>query len=313
MTGNPAPDDQADRGNSIPGPFDFLRTGGGERGSVVADLRAIASDLVEFRELLVELTLRDIRIRYKQAAMGVFWAVLTPLVLLLSGWILRLAFGRLTGEAPNDVAMAGLAVKSLGWAFFVGALGFGTASITANLALVTKTYFPREILPLASVLTQLVDAAIGTLALVVALPFFGVHLSTAFVWVVPLVCMLIMITTGAVLLGSCANVFFRDARHLVQLVLSFGIFFTPVFFDLDAFGPVGSKIAMLNPLAPVLEGLRLAVVHGHDLLLPLTSSHGDYLVWAPWYLGYAALWAVLLLGASAVIFHRSEFVFAEYV
>ena len=294
-----------------PGPLTVPE--GGERTSIVADLRAIASDLVEFRELLIELTIRDIRIRYKQAVMGVFWAILTPLVLLLSGWILRVAFGRLTGQAPNDMAMAGLAVKSLGWAFFVGALGFGTASITANLALVTKTYFPREILPLASVLTQLVDAAIGTLALLLALPFFGVHLSAALVWVVPLVAMLIMITTGAVLLGSCANVFFRDARHLVQLVLSFGIFFTPVFFDLDAFGPVGARIAMLNPLAPVLEGLRLAVVHGHDLLQPLASAHGDHLVWTPWYLAYAGLWAVVLLGASAVIFHRSEFVFAEYV
>ena len=294
-----------------PGPLSVPE--GGERTSIVADLRAIASDLVEFRELLVELTIRDIRIRYKQAVMGVFWAILTPLVLLLSGWILRVAFGRLSGQAPNDLAMAGLAVKSLGWAFFVGSLGFGTASITANLALVTKTYFPREILPLASVLTQLVDAGIGTLALVLALPFFSVHLSTAFVWVIPLVCMLIMITTGAVLVGSCANVFFRDARHLVQLVLSFGIFFTPVFFDLDAFGPVGARIAMLNPLAPVLEGLRLAIVHGHNLLTPFPSAHGDYLVWAPWYLGYAAIWAVVLLGASAVIFHRSEFVFAEYV
>ncbi|HEU5154013.1 MAG TPA: ABC transporter permease [Gemmatimonadales bacterium] len=283
------------------------------RSSVLGDLRAITADLVEYRELLFELTLRDIRIRYKQAVMGVLWAILTPLVLLLSGWILRVAFGRLTGQAPNDIAMAGLAVKSLGWAFFVGALGFGTASITANLALVTKTYFPREILPLASVLTQLVDAGIGILALVLALPFFNVHLSTALLWVIPLVCMLVMITTGAVLLGSCANVFFRDARHLVQLVLSFGIFFTPVFFDLDSFGPVGVRIAMLNPLAPVLEGLRLAVVHGHDLLQPLTSAHGDYVVWAPWYLGYAGLWAVILLGASAVIFHRSEFVFAEYV
>ena len=151
--------------------------------------------------------------------------------------------------------MAGLAVKSLGWAFFVGALGFGTASITANLSLVTKTYFPREILPLASVLTQLVDAGIGTLALVLALPFFGVHLSTAFLWVIPLVCMLIMITTGAVLLGSCANVFFRDAKHLVQLVLSFGIFFTPVFFNLDAFGAGGCQDCHAQPARARARGL----------------------------------------------------------
>jgi len=286
---------------------------GGSRRSIGADLREIGSDLIQFRELLVELTLRDIRIRYKQAAMGVFWAVLTPLVLLLSGWILRLAFGRLSGEAPNDVVMAGVAVKSLAWAFFVGALGFGTASITANLSLVTKTYFPREILPLASVLTQLVDAAIGVVALILALPFFGVPLSPALLWVIPLSLALVMITTGAVLLGSCANVFFRDAKHLVQLVLSFGIFFTPVFFDADAFGPSGSRLVMLNPLAPVLEGLRLAVVHGHNLFTPLASGSGEGLAWAPWYLGYAGLWAIGLLGASAIAFHRAESVFAEYV
>jgi hypothetical protein len=76
-----------------PGPSTFSAPEGEAPSSVVADLRAIASDLVEFRELLVELTIRDIRIRYKQAVMGVFWAILTPLVLLLSGWILRVAFG----------------------------------------------------------------------------------------------------------------------------------------------------------------------------------------------------------------------------
>ena len=285
----------------------------GARGaSLISDLREIGTDLVLFRELLVELTLRDIRIRYKQAVMGLIWASLTPLVVVLSGWILRLAFGRLSGEAPNDVVMASVAVKSLAWAFFVGALAFGTASITANLPLVTKTYFPREILPLASVLTQLVDAGIAVAALSIALPFFGVRLSPGLLWIIPLVGALVMITTGAVLLGSCANVFFRDAKHLVQLVLSFGIFFTPVFYNTDAFGAFGSRVMMLNPLAPVLEGLRLAIVQEHNLLIPLLSDHGT-LVWTPWYLIYAAAWAVGLLGASAVIFHRSEFVFAEYV
>ncbi len=280
---------------------------------MLLDLGAIARDLVHYRELLVELTLRDIRIRYKQAAMGVLWAILTPLVLLLSGWILRLAFGRLYGEAPNDVIMAGIAVKSLAWAFFVGAMAFGTASITANLSLVTKTYFPREILPLASVLTQLVDAAIGTLALVFTLPFFGVHFSAGFFWAVPLVLALVMITTGAVLLGSCANVFFRDAKHLVQMVLSFGIFFTPVFFNAANFGAAGAKLMMLNPLSPVLEGLRLSIVEGHNLFLPLASAAGDMLIWTPFYLVYAALWAGGLLTVSAVLFHRAEAVFAEYV
>jgi ABC-type polysaccharide/polyol phosphate export permease len=161
------------------------------------------------------------------------------------------------------------------------------------------------------VLTQLVDAGIGTLALVLALPFFSVHLSTAFVWVIPLVCMLIMITTGP----CCSEAVPTCSFATRSIWYSWSC---PSGFSLRRCSSIstpsgrGCRIAMLNPLSPVLEGLRLAVVHGHNCSSP-PSAHGDYLVWAPWYLGYAAIWAVVLLGASAVIFHRSEFVFAEYV
>jgi ABC-type polysaccharide/polyol phosphate export permease len=107
-------------------------------------------------------------------------------------------------------------------------------------------------------------------------------------------------------------VFFRDARHLVQLVISFGIFFTPVFFDAAAVGPRGARLLMLNPLAPILEGLRFAVVDGHNLFVPLVSPAGVTL-WSPWTLAYAAAWAIFGSAASMIIFHRAEFKFAEYV
>jgi ABC-type polysaccharide/polyol phosphate export permease len=122
----------------------------------------------------------------------------------------------------------------------------------------------------------------------------------------------VLLTTGIVLLASCANVFFRDAKHLVQLVMSFGIFFTPIFFEASSFGPRGATLLMLNPLAPILEGLRLAVVEGHNLLQPLAGPAG-VMVWSPWMLLYAATWAVGGTIASAIIFHRAEFKFAEYV
>ena len=98
--------------------------------------------------------------------------------------------------------------------------------------------------------------------------------------------------------------------------MTFGIFFTPVFFDAAMFGAVGVQIAMLNPLAPILEGFRLCIVEGHDLLQPLvqTSAGGaEVLAWTPWYLAYSAAWSVIGLVAAALLFHRSEFVFAEYV
>jgi lipopolysaccharide transport system permease protein len=282
------------------------------RSSILADLGEIVRDLWHFRELLSELTLRDLRIRYKQAAIGVAWAVLTPLVVVLAGWMLRVAFSYMSGAPVARGELAGVALKSLGWSFFVGALGFGTNSIPANLALVTKVYFPRELLPLSTILTQMVDTMVGAVALAVVLPFFGVTLTTGLLWLFPLVLLLLLLTTGIVLLASCANVFFRDAKHLVQLVMSFGIFFTPIFFDATSFGPRGARLLMLNPLAPILEGLRLAVVDGHNLLRPLTGP-GGVPEWAPWMLLYAAAWAIGGTIVSAVIFHRAEFKFAEYV
>lgn len=282
------------------------------RASVLGDLREFVGELIGHRELLMQLTRRDMRIRYKQAVMGIGWAIVMPLVVVLSGWVLRLAFSRLAGAPLDGSVMAGIAVKSVGWAFFIGALGFGTTSITSNLALVTKVYFPRAVLPLASVFTQIADGAIAAAALIVVLPLLGVGASAQVLWIVPLGAILLAVTTAVSLLFSCANVFFRDARHLVQLILSFGIFFTPVFFDASAFGGERTWLVMLNPLAPVLEGLRLAVVAGHDLAEPLRLADGT-LAWSPAFLAYAGLTSLLLLLASAVVFHRAESRFAEYV
>jgi lipopolysaccharide transport system permease protein len=280
--------------------------------SIVADLGTIVRNLLRYRELLVELTRRDLRIRYTQAVMGVLWAILTPLVVALSGWVIRVALSYMSGQPLAQLELAGIAVKAVAWSFFAGALGFGTGSVIANLALVTKVYFPRQILPLSSVATQVVDSAIGAAALAILLPLFGVRPSIALLWIPLLAVLLILLTTGFTLLAACANVFFRDAKHVVQLITSFGIFFTPVIFNADAFGPGGVKVLMLNPLGPVLEGFRLAVVHGHNLMTPLTGA-GGVVVWSPWYLVWSFGWALAGTVLAALVFHRAEAKFAEYV
>ena len=280
--------------------------------SVLADLGTIAGNLYRYRELLAELTRRDLRIRYTQAVMGVVWAILTPLVVALSGWVIRIALSYMSGRPLGRVELAEVAVKAVAWSFFVGALGFGTASVTANFPLVTKVYFPRQMLPLSSVATQIIDSFIGAVALAVLLPLFGIFPSGQLVWVPLLAVLLVLLTTAITLLAACANVFFRDAKHIVQLITNFGIFFTPVIFNADAFGPTGVKVLMLNPLGPVLEGLRLSVAHGHNLLTPLTGP-GGYLIWSPWYLVWSAVWAVTGVLVATLVFHRAEKAFAEYV
>jgi ABC-type polysaccharide/polyol phosphate export permease len=285
----------------------------GRRQSLRGDLREISCDFIQFRELLVQLTLRDLRVRYKQVAMGIGWAIVTPLIVVLAGWMFSLAFSRMAGGSPSAEAMAGLAVKSVGWAFFTGALTFGPMSLTISIVLMTKVYFPRELLPLAAVFTQLIDAAIAIAALCILLPFFGVSLSYGLLWLPFLAAILVMLTTAAVLFLGCLNIFFRDVKYVVQLVTSFGIFFTPVFFPVDAFGATVAKLLMLNPLAAVLEGMRLAVVHGHNLARPFYSATSGIAVWEPWHLLYVSAFAVVALVMSAVVFHRSELAFAEYV
>lgn len=276
------------------------------------DLREIVGDFMHSRELLSELTLRDLRIRYKQSLIGVAWALLTPLVIVISGLLVRWAFASMAGQPVNTVVIAGIAVKSIGWAFFVGALAFGTSSLTQNLTLVTKVYFPRELLPLAAIVTQIVDSAIGVILLAILLPLLGVAPTWALLWVPALALTLVLLTTSLTLLLACANVFFRDARHLVQVIMSFGIFFTPVFFDASVLGDRGARLIMFNPLAPVLEGLRLAIVQGHNLAFPLTGAD-NVLLWSPWPLYAAMVLSLVGIVGSALVFHRAEFSFAEYV
>lgn len=285
------------------------------RRSLVANLQEIWRDLVEYRHLLVQLTLRDIRIRYKQAVMGFGWAIFLPVLIVLSGVIVRFAMSYLSGSPMETEVIAGLAIKSLPWAFFVGAIQFGSAVLVGNMSLVTKIYFPREVLPLAAVLAQGFDSSVGGMAVLVALPFLGVHYGLTAAWALPLLIMLFLLTTGAALLLSSANLFFRDVKYIVRVLLTFGIFFTPVFFEPEMFGPLGAQVMMLNPLAPILEGLRLSVVEGHDLLQPLIVSAGDasVLAWSPWYLAYVFVWAVPGTAAAALVFHRLEFLFAEYI
>lgn len=286
------------------------------RRSIHHDLRVIAVDeLWRYRDLLYELMLRDIRIRYKQAVMGFAWAILMPALIVGAGTIVRYAMAYVGGGHVQTAEIAGIAVKALPWAFFVGAIGFATSSLTGNLPLVSKIYFPREVLPLSATLAQGFDASIGAITVAIALPLLGVHYGLTALWAPLLALLILCVTAGSALFLGCANLFFRDVKYIVQVMLMFGIFFTPVFFEPSMFGPLGARVMMLNPLAPLLEGLRLSVVAGHNLLVPLvvhTARH-DVLAWSPWYLVYGAAWAIVGLLASALLFHRSEGLFAEYV
>lgn len=295
---------------------DVYRSDADRRPGIAGTLHEIGTDLWRFRDLLYQMTRRDIRIRYKQAIMGFGWAIFMPLMVIMAGVLIRIAMAQVSGSPLDRSHIAGLAVKSLPWSFFVGAIGFGVNSLTGNMNLVSKIYFPREVMPLSATLAQLFDTSISALFLLVILPFLGVTITAGLLWVPVILLLLVTFTGATALLLSCANLFFRDVKYIVQVLLTFGIFFTPVIFEPMMLGQLGAKLIMINPLAPLLEGMRISVVLGHNLLEPLSelNHHGVMvLVWTPWYLAYSAVWAIGGLALAATLFHRLENVFAEYI
>lgn len=283
----------------------------GSRSSISEAVR----DVVASRELLRQLVLRDLRVRYKQAALGFGWAIVTPMLIVLAGMLVRFAMARASGAELSAAVIGGIAVKALPWAFFAGAMGAATQSLLANRALLTKIYFPREVLPLATIITQCVDTSLGALVVAVLLVALGLEPSLQLAWVPVVAVLLVLLTTAVGLFVACANLFFRDVKYIVQVALTFGIFATPVFFEPAMFGPTGAQVLMLNPVSPLIEGLRLAIVEGHNLAVPLVvspSGEPPVVAWSPWYLVYSAGWALIGMLLSLRLFRGLTDHFAEY-
>jgi lipopolysaccharide transport system permease protein len=249
-------------------------------------------------ELLVMVTWREIAIKYKQSVMGFFWALLMPCLIVMAGLIVRLGVSRMSGTALATDAMAAIMVKSLPWAFFVTAIRFSTNSLTANSNLVTRANCPRIVFPLASILSALFDMAIASIPLVIMLFVVGVKVGPQLLWVPVLLVMMMMLVSGLGVLLSTANLFYRDVKYIVEVLLMFGIFFTPVIYEADMLGEWRPWV-MLNPMSPILEGLYKVVV---------TAGQPD-LLWT----AYSAAASLIIAMVAVLVFRRLEPSFADNI
>jgi len=217
-------------------------------------------EIIKYRDLLSMMVWRDLRIKYKQSVIGIMWAVFMPMVIVGTGILVRYGFA-LASHAPVDFNdLAAVSVKAVPWAFFVSTIRFSTGSLVGNPNLVTKIYFPKIIFPISSMFSQMFDLAIASGLLAVVLAFMRIGLSVHLLWVPILLALLVLCATGMGILLSAANLFYRDVKYLVEVVVTFAIFFTPVFYDVSMFGK-WAYIFLLNPLAPILEGIAACVVH----------------------------------------------------
>ncbi len=215
--------------------------------------------LMRSKELLYMLTWRDIRIRYKQSIMGVMWAILMPTLIVGAGIIIRVGAAKWSGTSITMHDIASVMVRAVAWAFFAASIRFGTNCLVGNTNLVTKIAFPKEVFPMAAVLSSLFDFCVATIAILIVLVILGWAPSWYVLWSLYLVFVLVSLATGLSLILSAGNLFFRDVKYIVEIFLTYAIFFTPVLYDADMLGK-WSHVLLLNPVAPILEGLSDTMV-----------------------------------------------------
>lgn len=260
-------------------------------------MRAELRELYKYRELLLMLAIRDIKVRYKQSIMGFLWAILLPVLIIASGIVVRYGYA-FASKKPLDLAdVLDVATKSVPWAFFVSSMRFSCQSLTGNPNLVTKVYFPKEVFPLGAVLSQLFDLVISTSVLIVLFITLKQGLNLDLLWAVPLLAILLMMSVGIALLVSAGSLFYRDVRYLVDVFVSFAIFFTPVFYSVKMFGPKGRWL-LLNPIAPILEGFS-------------SLTRGQLPDWN--WVGYSLICSAFVLFLAYALFKKVEPLFAQSI
>ena len=263
---------------------------------LAGDLKDIVDEQYEFRELLYQMTRRDLLLRYKQTIMGFGWAIFMPLVNTAVFSVIFTRVAPIETNVPYPLfAYCGL----LGWNFSASSFRFAVTSLTSNASLVTKVYFPREIFPISAVVVSLVDFAVGSTVLIALMVYYQVA-PTIVMLALPWVLLVhLMFTLGISLILAMANLFYRDVKYLFELILTVWMFLSAVLYPVSEVGGTTGKVMALNPMTPILEGYRDVLLRGQ---LPDPTP---FLI--------TTLLSALLLVIAWVVFHRAEYEFAENV
>jgi lipopolysaccharide transport system permease protein len=259
------------------------------------------AEIIQYRELLTNFVIKDLKVRYKSSALGFFWSLLNPLLMML---IFTFVFAHVFKTGVKNFPIF-LLTGLLAWNYFNMAVAGGTASVLGNAALVKKIYFPRELLPIASVLAELVNFLIATLLLFVFLAISGYH----FYLFIPLILLVIIIQTlftiGVVLFLSGINVYFRDIQYIVNVVLMALFYATPILYTIDMVKKV--SLFAKNPWL-----LTLYKVNPIASFMMLYRNMMFETTWPSWpAMGYAAAAALIALIVGYLTFNKLAPAFSE--
>ncbi len=235
---------------------------GASRPIIIQPTRGLASlqlgAVWEYRELLYFLVWRDVKVRYKQTALGVAWVILQPLISMV---VFSLLFGQLlkvpSGEVPYPIfAYAAL----LPWNYFAASLTRSSTSLVGSAHLITKVYFPRLVIPISGVLSGLVDFAVAFLVLVGLMIYYGIVPTWAVVWLPAFLLLALATALGVGMWLSALNVRYRDVNYLVPFLVQVWMYVTPVVYGTTLIPERFRFLLALNPMTGVVEGFRWALL-----------------------------------------------------
>jgi len=254
-------------------------------------------ELWQYRELLYFLIWRDIKVRYKQTALGAAWAIIQPVMTMV---VFSLFFGKL-GKIPSDgVPYPIFAYAALvPWTFFANGLTQSSNSLVGSSNLITKVYFPRLAIPMGTVLSGVIDFMLAFIVLLAMMLYYGIPPTLNMLWL-PLFLLLAVVTSlGVGLWLSALNVEYRDVRYVVPFLTQFWMLATPIAYPSSLLHEPWRTIYGLNPMVGVVEGFRWALLGARMAPGPIIAA--------------SSLAAVVILVSGAFYFRRMEKTFADVV
>jgi lipopolysaccharide transport system permease protein len=253
-------------------------------------------EIWEYRELLGFLALRDIKVRYKQTVFGIAWALIQPLFTML---VFSLFFGRLAKMPSDGVPYPIFCYAALvPWSFFAGAVSHAADSMVASANLISKVYFPRIIMPLAVMLSGLVDFLVAFTLVIGLMAYYHLVPTLQIIWLPALLLLAVVTALGVGLWLSALNVQFRDVRYTLPFLVQFWLFVTPVAYPSSLLPEPWRTLYGINPMAGVVEGFRWALLG--------TAAPGPIIA-------VSALFALIFLITGLLYFQRMESIFADII
>ncbi|HBH78814.1 MAG TPA: phosphate ABC transporter permease [Nitrospira sp.] len=263
------------------------------RGWVALQLK----ELWAYRELLYFLVWRDVKVRYKQTALGVSWAIIQPVFTMV---VFSLFFGRLAKMPSDGIPYPLFSYAALvPWTFFSHGLTLASNSLVGSANLIKKVYFPRLAIPIASVTSGVIDFVIAFIVLLGMMIYYGVAPTVNVVWLPCLLLITFITSLGVSLWLSALNVQFRDVRYMIPFLTQLWLFATPIAYPSSLLSEPWRTLYSLNPMVGVVEGFRWA-------LLGTETAPGPILI-------VSSLAALALLVGGAFYFRRLEKTFADVV